>query len=80
MVARTNGTVHGRNITLDEDPGLPDGARVSVQAETISTGDDEMWRQFERAVGAWKDDPSIVEVFDEIEKERFTRMPRDVEF
>ena len=80
MVARANGTVHGRNITLDQDPGLPEGSRVTVDYRPSELSPEEARRLFREAVGGWADDDSIVEIFAEIARDRLTRMPRDVSF
>ena len=33
MTKRLHGTVHGRTIELDEDPGVADGQKVELQIE-----------------------------------------------
>ena len=60
------GTVHGRTIELEGEPGLPDGQQVTVtvepvpQQETIDEGPREALR---RAAGSWSDDPEGLDRF-----------------
>ena len=37
MTKKLHGTVHGRRIELDEDPGVPDGQQVELQMQIEPT-------------------------------------------
>lgn len=47
-----HGTVHGKTIVLAEDPGLPDGQKVSVIVQPILAPGEGLRRSF----GGWSGD------------------------
>jgi hypothetical protein len=59
-----HGVVHGNTIELDQEPGLPDGQRVTVTVraahdnERLPTGE-----SLKRAFGAWADDAADVDEY-----------------
>lgn len=52
------GTVHGRTIELDREPGLPDGQQVSVTLQAKPTGEG-----IARAFGSWAQDADDLDEF-----------------
>jgi hypothetical protein len=53
------GTIHGKVIELDQEPGLPDGQTVAVIVQT--TGGDG--NGIRRSFGAWAEDAEAVDQF-----------------
>jgi hypothetical protein len=66
-----HGTVHGKTIDLDEEPGVADGEEVEVTIRTIS--DPTVHRSgegFSRTEGALADDTEWDAIMDEIYRAR----------
>lgn len=60
----SKGVVHGKNIELDREPGLPDGQLVTVTVR--SAGDAGIMAAGEglrRSAGAWADDAEALDVY-----------------
>ncbi len=60
MKTTMKGIVHGKTIELEDEPGLPDGQKVSVTVEPVSpasspTSPDAL-ESLRRAAGTWADD------------------------
>lgn len=70
MVMRLTGVIRGRQIELDRDTGLADGATVDVRIEHPSRPVDKLRRRVDALCGAWSDDDSVEAVFEEIERAR----------
>ena len=54
------GTVHGKTIELETEPGLPDGQRVTVIVEPVPQHEilaESRLEVLKRAAGSWSDDP-----------------------
>ncbi len=52
-----NGTVHGKTIELNEEPGLPDGQRVTVTVQVVEEGNTlPPGEGLRRAFGGWAED------------------------
>ena len=70
------GTIHGRRIDLQDDPGLADGEEVdvivSVRPKAHKWGDG-----IRRSAGAWVNVPGIQEALDEVERDRRNATFRD---
>jgi hypothetical protein len=60
------GTIHGRTINLEDEPGLPDGQRVTVTvvpaAQNALNGETPL-DALKRAAGSWCDDPDGLDRF-----------------
>lgn len=70
------GTIHGRRIDLQEDPGLADGEEVDVIVRVRPKG--AKWGDgIRRSAGALADMPELDEIFAEIERERKAAKFRD---
>jgi len=54
------GTVHGRTIELETEPGFPDGQQVTVTVELVPPQQravEDPLEALKRAAGSWADDP-----------------------
>ncbi len=71
MTKTIHGTVHGKTIELDEEPGVAEGEEVEVTIRTIS---DPVVRRggegFSRTEGALADDTEWDAIMDEIYRAR----------
>ena len=61
------GTVHGKTIELEREPGLPDGQSVSVTLIAASPSGEGLRRSF----GSWTEDAAGLDEF--IDQIRFDR-------
>ena len=50
------GSIQGRMVVLQDDPGLPDGSIVTVSLNPQSLSDDEKLATLRRLAGAWAED------------------------
>jgi len=78
MTQALKGTVHGNHIELEQQPSVPDGSLVLVSIEPLLVSDEERRRRILALCGAWKNDPSIPGIFDEIAQERHAHNGRDI--
>jgi len=62
MVVRICGVIRGRHIALKREPGLSDGAAVTVRLETNGPSLDERRRRMREVCGAWGGDDSLGDV------------------
>jgi hypothetical protein len=53
------GTVHGKTIELEQEPGLPEGQKVSVTLLAAPSAGEGLRRSF----GAWADDSAQLDEF-----------------
>ncbi len=53
------GTVHGKSIELEREPGLPDGQQVTVILQPLQATEQRLppGEGIRRSAGAWADDP-----------------------
>jgi hypothetical protein len=72
------GTIHGKRIELEQKLSLPEGSPVIVTIETFPLSDEERRRQILDLSGAWKDDPTILALFEEIAQERRAHREREI--
>jgi hypothetical protein len=74
------GIVHGRTIELDEEVGVPDGQKVKVAIEMISSSPAiEPWGEgLRRCAGALAGIPGLDEDMEQILAERKTAKFREV--
>lgn len=66
-------------IPLPKKVRIQDGTKVLVKIEPILQKKDKL-RILADLAGSWASDPSIIEIFDEIEKERHSDTGREVPF
>ena len=59
--------------------GLPDGTRVLVTIEPILKTKIRL-KVISELSGSWSNDPSVIPIFEEIEKERHSYFGREVNF
>jgi hypothetical protein len=60
------GTVRGKIIELETEPGLPDGQQVTVMVEPMpqpETVAESPLEALKRAAGSWSDDPEGLDRF-----------------
>ena len=68
MTKKLHGTVHGRTIELDEDPGVADGQEVELQIQ-IATA--RKWGEgILRSAGGWAEYPEMDNIMEKIYQER----------
>ena len=70
MGLNMHGIVRGKQIELECETGLPDGAAVSVQIERQVRSLDDVHKQLDALCGAWSSDESIESVFAELQRHR----------
>lgn len=60
------GTIRGRTIELESEPGFPDGQQVTVTVEPVpqqETVVEDPLQALKRAAGSWSDDPEGLDRF-----------------
>jgi len=67
------------SIRLPKKVGLPDGTRVLVTIEPILKTKIRL-KVISELSGSWSNDPSVIPIFEEIEKERHSYFGREVNF
>ena len=77
MIQKLNGTINGKHIELEREPGLPAGTRVRVDIDAAPISPDDFRRTIDELCGSWDDD-SLDEIFAQILRERETRTVRPV--
>lgn len=70
MTKTLHGTVHGRTIQLDEDPGVAEGQEVEVQVRVVARSAGMTGDGFRRTEGALADDEEWDGIMEEIHKAR----------
>lgn len=79
MAETFKGTVHGKNVELEQVIPLPDGSPVLVSIEPLPSSEHERRNQIVNLCGAWQNDPSIAAIFEEIAGERRAHRGREFE-
>ena len=79
MTIMVNGIVEKGSIRLPDNLPLPDGTRVIVRIDPERLTEEKR-QVIDELSGAWSDDPSIVDVFQEIEEQRHGYLGRQVNF
>ena len=69
MTRALHGTILGRTIQLDEDPGIPDGQEVDVVV-TAAPLQKQWGAGIERSAGVAANVPEFAEVFAQVERDR----------
>jgi len=67
------------SIRLPKKVGLPDGTRVIVRIEPVLETKKKL-KIISELSGAWSNDPTIINIFKEIEEERHRYFGREVSF
>ena len=68
MTKKLHGTVHGRTIELDEDPGVADGEEVEIQIQVATAR--EWGEGILRSAGGWVEYPEMDDIMEKIYQER----------
>ncbi len=69
MIKTLHGTIHGRTIELDADPGVAEGQVVEVQVRIITAS--QKWGDgILRSAGGWADYPELDAVMESIQRAR----------
>lgn len=74
------GILHGRQIDLEHETGLPEGTRVAVQIEPEPSSAEYRERLLISLFGSMKDDPTFGEAVKKIVDQRRLGVLRDVNF
>jgi hypothetical protein len=74
------GVIKGRQIQLDRETGLPEGARVQVRIKTQARTLEEKRRLAARLFGSCAEDPTFAAAVAKIERQRHLSPPREVDF
>ena len=69
MTKKLHGTVHGRTIELDEDPGVADGQKVEVQLQ-VGPADRKWGDGILRSAGGWAQYPELDKIMERIHQQR----------
>lgn len=70
------GKVHGRTITLDEDPGIADGQEVNVVVTVVRP--QQQWGEgIKRSAGAAATTADFDAIFEQIQEERIATRFRE---
>ena len=68
MTKKLHGTVHGRTIELDEDPGVADGVEVELHIQVATA---RKWGEgILRSAGGWVEYPEMDDIMEKIYQER----------
>ena len=71
--------IEGGSIRLPKKVGLPDGTPVLVKIEPILKRKEKL-KVISELSGGWSDDPTIIHIFEEINRERHNYFGREVYF
>lgn len=80
MLVTVQGTIRGKQIELERETGLPAGSIVTVNIQPRPLSLEEKRRLVDLLCGAWAGDATIPSIFAEIEQQRHTATPREVNF
>jgi hypothetical protein len=78
MRTLVKGMVYGKTVELEQPLSLPDGSPVLLSVESLSDSDEDRGHRLRDLSGAWKTDPSISVIFEEITQERRGHKAREV--
>jgi hypothetical protein len=79
MTITVKSKIEKGSIRLPKKVGLPDGTRVLVKIEPILKTKIRL-KVISELSGSWSNDPSVIPIFEEIEKERHSYFGREVNF
>lgn len=80
MTVSAQGVIKGRQIKLDRETALPEGARVQVRIKMHPRPLEEKRRLAARLFGSCADDPTFAAAVAEIERQRHMSPSREVDF
>jgi hypothetical protein len=78
---KLKGIVRGQMIELPQITELPDGTEVTIDlTPTVQPLDvQERLAKIQQLFGCWRDQPDLMEIFAEIDRDRHTDLGRSVE-
>lgn len=85
---RIKGILRGQTIELLEQVNAPDGIEVTVEVEIPAIraseserplSDEERLAKLNALFGAWKDQPDLDKIFDQIDRERHAYQGRQID-
>jgi len=79
MTITVKSKIEKGSIRLPKKVGLPDGTRVLVRIEPILKTKGKL-KVISELSGSWSNDPTIIPIFEEIDKERHTYFGLEVNF
>lgn len=75
-----HGVMKGRYIELAHTIGIPDGMTIVLDIHIFTPTFQEQQELIEQLCGAWTHDPSLPDVFAEIDHQRHRGRSRDINF
>jgi len=72
--------IDGKHIELEHETGLPAGSPVLVQIQSTALDVEAKRQVIDALCGAWADDPSLAEIFADIQRQRAQTTPRPVDY
>ena len=77
---KVKGIKRGKSIELLEEINIPDGVEITVEvAMRQSLSEQERLTRLNQIFGAWKNQPTLDEIFAEIDSERHAYQGRAIE-
>ena len=80
MEMQVHGVIDGKHIELEQETGLPAGSSVLVQIQSAPPDLHAQREIIEALCGAWADDPSVLDIFADIQRERERAAPRNTDY
>jgi hypothetical protein len=77
MMITVKSKIEKGSIRLPKKVAIPDGTRVIVRIEPVIESKEKL-RIISELSGAWSEDPTIINIFKEIEQERHRYFGREV--
>jgi hypothetical protein len=74
------GIIKGKYIELAHKTGIPDGMSIVVDIQVFTPSFQEQLALVDHLCGAWTQDPSIQDIFAEINEQRHQSRPRGIGF
>jgi precorrin isomerase len=74
------GIIKGKYIELAHKTGIPDGMTIVVDIRMLIPSFQEQFKMIDNLCGAWVKDPSIPEIFAEINEQRHQSRSRELTF
>ncbi len=74
------GIMKGKYIELPYPIGIPDGMSIMMDISVIPPAFQEQRELVDRLCGAWANDPSLSQIFAEIEAQRQRSQAREITF
>ena len=79
MTITVKSKIEKGSIRLPKEVGLPDGTRVIVRIDPIRKTKEKL-KIISELSGSWSDDPTIMSIFEELDKKRHYNIGREVNF